>query len=309
MEWKDATYKKGDRNSASNCRTVVLTCVVCKIREHINHSLVMKHLDELNILTDKQHGFRRRRSCESQLIPTFEGIASKFRTGRDQVDIILLDFANAFDKAPTPPTGLLQNPRLYIDLDQRISEWPVSTSGSRRLEILTERSTLWSVPGNTMGPLLLLAFINDLPEEVKTSDARLFADDYLLYRHIRNDKDSSDPEADLSALEEARWRMRFHPGKCTVIRDYTNKRLRKNTSYKLHEHTLDVVDYSKYLSVFFFFFFFFSYLIVTPLFSPSIDTQRVGEDHPSVYLTNYKFCVIKKCILSSSIIFHTLYMY
>ena len=38
---------------------------------------------------------------------------------------------------------------------------------------------------------------------------------------------------------------------------------------------------------FFFFFFFVSYLRVTHLFSPSFDTQRVGEDHPSGYLTNY----------------------
>ena len=43
--------------------------------------------------------------------------------------------------------------------------------------------------------------------------------------------------------------MRFHPEKCTVIRVCTNKRLRKNTSYKLHDHTLDVVDYNKYLGV------------------------------------------------------------
>ena len=60
----------------------------------------MKHLDELNILTDRQREFRRRRSCESQLIATIEGIASKLRTGRDPVGIILRDFAKAFDKVP-----------------------------------------------------------------------------------------------------------------------------------------------------------------------------------------------------------------
>ena len=68
MEWKDAfispIYKKGNRNLVSNYRPVSLTCVVCKILEHIIHSSVIKHLDELNILclTDKQHGCRRRRS-------------------------------------------------------------------------------------------------------------------------------------------------------------------------------------------------------------------------------------------------------
>ena len=48
---------------------------------------------------------------------------------------------------------------------------------------------------------------------------------------------------------------------------------------------------SRELFFFFFFFFFFSYLMVTHLFSPYNDTQRVGEDHPSVYLTNYMYRV------------------
>ena len=52
---------------------------------------------------------------------------------------------------------------------------------------------------------------------MKTSDARLFADDCLLYRHIRNDKDSVDLQTDLSALEEweTEWQMLFYPEKCS----------------------------------------------------------------------------------------------
>ena len=50
-------------------------------------------------------------------------------------------------------------------------------------------------------------------------------------------------------------------------------------------------------SLFFFFsLFFFNYLEVTHLISPFLGTQRVGEDHPSEYLTNYigELCVYKK---------------
>jgi hypothetical protein len=42
--------------------------VSCKILEHVIHSQIMDHFERWNILTDKQHGFRRRRSCESQLM-------------------------------------------------------------------------------------------------------------------------------------------------------------------------------------------------------------------------------------------------
>ena len=60
----------------------------------------MKHLDKYDIITDKQHEIRRKGSCETQLSATIEGIVSKLRTGKDQVDIILLDFAKAFGKVP-----------------------------------------------------------------------------------------------------------------------------------------------------------------------------------------------------------------
>jgi hypothetical protein len=47
----------------------------------------MDHFDRWNILTDKQHGFRRRRSCESQLIITIDALAKSLAKG-EQVDVI-----------------------------------------------------------------------------------------------------------------------------------------------------------------------------------------------------------------------------
>ena len=103
QDWKDANvvplFKKDERHLASNYRLVSLTSITCKVLEHIVHSSVMDHFDKYNILTNAQHGFRKRRSCESQLIITIHDIASKLK-GNSQVDIILLDFAKAFDKVP-----------------------------------------------------------------------------------------------------------------------------------------------------------------------------------------------------------------
>jgi hypothetical protein len=39
-------------------------------------------------------------------------------------------------------------------------------------------------------PLLLLTYINDMPEMVKSSETKLFADDSLLFRTINNQADS-----------------------------------------------------------------------------------------------------------------------
>ena len=67
--------------------------------EHIIHSSIMKHFDANNILSDMQHGFRYKRSCESQFVITVQEIVKRLAKG-SQVNIILLDFVKAFDKVP-----------------------------------------------------------------------------------------------------------------------------------------------------------------------------------------------------------------
>ena len=103
-DWREALitplYKKGPRNIPANYRPVSLTSVVSKMLEHIIFSSTMKHLNSHKILTPSQHGFRSKRSCETQLIVTIQGKAKNLKSGRDQVDVILLDFAKAFDKVP-----------------------------------------------------------------------------------------------------------------------------------------------------------------------------------------------------------------
>ena len=56
----------------------------------------MSHLDRHNILTDFQFGFRKKRSCETQLLITVNELAKSLDGGR-QTDCILLDFSEAFD--------------------------------------------------------------------------------------------------------------------------------------------------------------------------------------------------------------------
>ena len=72
-DWRTANvtaiFKKGEKYKPANYRPVSLTSLCrCKIQEHIITSNVFNHLDEHHILTDCQHGFRARRSCETQLL-------------------------------------------------------------------------------------------------------------------------------------------------------------------------------------------------------------------------------------------------
>ena len=81
-DWKEANIspvlKKGDKTKPENYRPISLTSIACKILEHIVVSSMMKHLDDHNILSSCQHGFRRNHSCETQLILTSQDIARAY---------------------------------------------------------------------------------------------------------------------------------------------------------------------------------------------------------------------------------------
>ena len=57
----------------------------------------MSHIESNNILSDKQFGFRKRRSAELQLLQTIHDLIYNLNQ-KSETDMILLDFSKAFDK-------------------------------------------------------------------------------------------------------------------------------------------------------------------------------------------------------------------
>ena len=100
-DWKIAhvipVFKKGDQASPSNYRPISLTCLCCKLLEHIIQSSIYAHLTNHQVLCDEQHGFRAKRSCESQLTLTIDDLATCLNH-KDLIHAIFLDFSKAFDK-------------------------------------------------------------------------------------------------------------------------------------------------------------------------------------------------------------------
>ena len=198
----------------------------------------MHHLDHHNILSDNQHGFRKKRSCESQLILNIQDLASSLEDG-ERIDAVLLDFSKAFDKVP--------HQRLLLKLQQygssgHLLSWIESFLTGRSQKVLVEgKSSSSSVPvvsGTVFGPMVFLLYINDFPNNV-SSTTRLFADDSLLYRSIRTEEDRRILQEDLNRLDawEKDWQMSFNPIKCEVIR-ICKRRIQMNGSYTIHGQQL-----------------------------------------------------------------------
>ena len=108
-------FKKGDWALVCNYHPVSLTCVPCKLLEHIVCSNIMAQLDEYQLLSDRQHAFRKRHSCETQLTTVINDWVKILDRG-GQVDTFILDFEKAFD---TLPYELLKSKYLVMALAER----------------------------------------------------------------------------------------------------------------------------------------------------------------------------------------------
>ena len=104
--------------------------------------------------------------------------------------------------------------------------------------------------GTVLGPLLFSLYINDISSDIE-SEIRLFADDCVCYREIKDEEDTMKLQRDIDRLGSwaRKWGMRFQPVKCNMMQ-LTRKRIKKiHASYTLEGTNLENVESIKYLGV------------------------------------------------------------
>ena len=156
-----------------------LTCICCKTLEHIIVSNINKHLALDSIIADCQHGFQSQRFCETQLVQFVHIISNldgSVNRGHKQTDLIVMDFSKAFDKVPH---RRLLHKLDYYGIRGSTHKWINSwLSGHTQQVVLDGQASdpvpvLSSVPqGSVLGPILLLIFINNSPDNIRSSVRR-----------------------------------------------------------------------------------------------------------------------------------------
>lgn len=255
-DWRTAkvtpVFKKGNRSYPSNYRPISLTCVACKLMEHIIYSHVASHLDNNSFFFRKQHGFRPGLSCETQLFEFTTDLNLNLDSSF-QTDVIYIDFSKAFDRVAH---RRLMAKLSCLNLDPLTLSWIKSFLTARSQftviggKLSTAAQVVSGVPqGSVLGPLLFLIFINDLPSGI-TSSIRLFADDCVVYRRISNSSDQSLLQRDLNLIETwcSRWLMEPNTSKCKCM-VVSRKKTNLIFQYSLNSTALSHASSYRYLGV------------------------------------------------------------
>nr|VZI20748.1 unnamed protein product [Spirometra erinaceieuropaei] len=254
-KWKTANlvplHKGGSRITASSFRPISLTCLPCKTMEALVKSAIQQFCEEHNILQDFQHGFRRGRSCLSNLLACLEIWTRALEEGFE-VDIVYIDFRKAFDTVPhqrllhkLSAIGIRNWIRAFlVGRKQRVcigddmSEWVNVTSG---------------VPqGSVLGPLLFILYVNDSLQELDCGKI-MFADDVKLWQVIKGPNDQRSLQDNPHRLQawSKKWLLDFNVEKCAALHlrptnSHSNESLR---TYHLKDVRLPAESSQKDLGV------------------------------------------------------------
>lgn len=173
-------FKSGEKTKINNYRPIALTSNLAKSLEKIVKKRLMIFLEQHNVLSPNQFGFRQGRGTQDALFTLSSEISHAIENGEKCITVFL-DLAKAFDTVSHPillkkleALGIRGNANNWFETYLRGRKQKVVLGEHKSEELVTR----YSVPqGTVLGPPLYLVYSNELCNLPLKGKTIAFADD------------------------------------------------------------------------------------------------------------------------------------
>ena len=247
-------FKGGDRDNVNNYRPISLLPALAKLFEKLISLRILDYLDQHDVLSPHQFGFRKKFGTEYAITDMVEKLLSNMDS-KWHTCSIFLDLAKAFDSVSHDillkklhKNGIRDEALLLLTsyLDSRIQFTALNQTLSTNIFIK------YGVPqGSILGPLLFLLYINDLPE-ASAFYIKLFADDTFLCLQ-NSDLSKLEIDVNVELRKVCEWlasnKLTLNVSKSKYMITSANRRITPNLNIYINEELMEECDSYKYLGV------------------------------------------------------------
>ena len=250
-------HKKGSVNICGNFRPISILPSFSKVFEKLVNNQILNFLEENNLISDYQYGFRKKCSTSDAVVDFKDNTLNAFNKGNCVLGIFI-DFSKAFD---TIDHNILLHKMKNLGFSHNVILWVQSYLQNRTQT--TFINSIYSAPnklnygvpqGSVLGPTLFLIYINDLASKLTTLHPIFYADDTNLFFDSKNLNDHID-EINSDLLSLTKWcktnKLTINFEKCSyiILKNPQNKFLFNHSNLLLNNKPIKFANQVTFLGV------------------------------------------------------------